>query len=121
MLANLKNGQLSKKPYIFQKKNIICSKILNILWDDGYILGYKIYSNKPYFFIIFLKYYKNNPCITRIHGFSKPSRRFYMSVKEIWKIENEVGLLILSTNKGVLPLKTCKRFNVGGELLVYLK
>lgn len=120
MYANLKNGQLSKKPFIFQKKTSICSKILNILWDEGYILGYKIYHNNPTCFIIFLKYYKFNPCINKINAISKPSRRVYLSIKDIWKIENELGLYILSTNKGILSLKNCKRLNVGGELLVYL-
>lgn len=120
MLANLKNGQLSKKTYILQKKTILCSKILNLLWDEGYILGYKIYSENSDFFIIFLKYYKNVPCINNIHGISKPSCRIYLSTKNIWKIENEIGLFILSTNKGILSSRTCKRFNIGGELLIYL-
>ena len=121
MLSNLKNGQLSKKPYIVQKKTVICSKILNILWDEGYILGYRLHRHNPKIFIIFLKYYKNNPCISQIHSISKPSRRLYMSIKDIWKVENETGLSILSTNKGVLSLKNCKRLNVGGEILVYVK
>ena len=120
MFANLKNGQLSKKPFIFQKKTTICSRILNILWDEGFILGYKIYSDNLDFFIVFLKYIKTKPCITYIRGISKPSNRIYLSIKGIWKIQSEPGLYILSTDKGVLSLKNCKRLNVGGELLVFL-
>ena len=120
MFSNLSNGQVSKKKIIFQKKTGICSKILNILWDEGYIMGYKIYCYDSKHFIVFLKYVKNEPCITNIRAISKPSHRVYLSTKDIWKIKNDSGLYIFSTNKGIMSLKGCKRLNAGGELLVYL-
>lgn len=120
MFSNLNNGQVSRKKIIFQKRTETCSKILNILWNEGYIMGYKIYCDDPKYFLVFLKYIKNKPCVANIHSISKPSYRVYLSVKDIWKIKNDSGLYIFSTNKGIMSLKNCKRLNSGGELLVYL-
>ena len=55
MFSKLKNSQLVKKPVVFQKKKKICAQILNILWDEGFILGYKTSSINPEMFEIFLK------------------------------------------------------------------
>ena len=120
MFSNLNNGQISKKKKIFQKRTETCSKVLNILWDEGYITGYKIYRDDSKYFLVFLKYMKTKPCVTNIHSISKPSHRVYLSTKDIWKIKNDSGLYIFSTNKGIMSLKNCKRLNAGGELLVYL-
>ena len=120
MFSNLNNGQISKKKTILQKKTVICSKVLNILWDEGYILGYKIYNYDPRYFIVFLKYVKNKPCITYICAISKPSHKVYLSIKDIWKIKNDSGLNIFSTHKGIMSSRNCKRLNLGGEFLVHL-
>ena len=121
MFANLKNGQTLKKSCILQRKTLICSKVLNLLWDEGFILGYKTYLKNPNLFIIFLKYDKNTPTIKKINSISKPSKRIYFSVKDIWKTESGVGLFIITTNKGIFSLNTCRRYNIGGEPLFYIQ
>ena len=52
MFANIQNGQIVNKSFILQKKTKLCSSFLNILWNEGYILGYKV---EKHFFKIFLK------------------------------------------------------------------
>lgn len=121
MLSNLKNGQLSKKVYITQKKKKICSEILNVLWDEGFILGYKNHPQISDALIIFLKYNRHEPCIKIIKSVSKPSNRLYFSVKQLWKIESSSGLIIFTTNKGVFTTKKCLQYNLGGEPLIFLK
>jgi small subunit ribosomal protein S8 len=120
MFATLKNGQLVKKASIFHKKKKLCSQVLNVLWDEGYILGYRTVNNNSNMFEIFLKYNQNLPSITNIKSISKPGKRVYLSAKQLWKLDSSTGLIILSTNKGVLSIDNCKRVNVGGEPLVYI-
>ena len=112
MVANIKNGQLSKKAYIYHKKTLLCQSVLNVIWDEGFILGYKIEQKK---LKIFLKYKNMKPSINSIKIISKPGLKVYYSTKQLWKIDSSKGLVILSTNKGFKSLNECKKHNLGGE------
>jgi small subunit ribosomal protein S8 len=118
MFIQLKNGQKAKKSLVKIAKKKFCIQFLNILWDEGYILGYNIEKSH---LNIFLRYNQGIPLIKQVQFISKPSKRVYFSLKEIWKIDANIGLLLLSTNKGVLSLNQSKKLKVGGEAFVILK
>jgi small subunit ribosomal protein S8 len=115
MFANIQNGQLAKKIFVVQKKKKICESVLNILWDGGFILGYKTVEEDPTKIKIYLKYYKNKPVIQTLKSVSKPGSRIYYSIKQIWKIDSNKTFLIISTNKGLKTLMECKKLKIGGE------
>nr|UDP55415.1 ribosomal protein S8 [Schizostauron trachyderma] len=115
MFANIKNGQLAKRSFIFQTKKSICESFLQILWNEGLILGYKTDKNNPNLLKIFLKYKHGKAVINSIKPVSKPSRRVYYSIKQIWKIDSNKHFLIISTNKGLKSLIDCKKLKIGGE------
>jgi len=121
MFANIQNGQLANKSFILQRNTKICSSFLNILWDEGYILGYKVDPLDEKTIKIFLKYKNNKPVITSLKALSKPGKRIYYNLKQLWKINTIEGLLIVSTNKGLLTLVECRKNNVGGEPFVIVK
>lgn len=121
MISNIKNGQLSKKPYIILKQTNkkICESVLNVLWDEGFILGYKntqFVSNN--YVKVFLKYKNGDPVINSIKVVSKPSLKIFFSLKNLWKFDTNQGTLILSTNKGVMSSTDCKKLRLGGQALV---
>lgn len=119
MLVKIKNGQVSKKPFILQKKSFFCIKFLNILWSEGLILGYKELNLK--ILKIFLKYKKNNtPAINNIRFLTKPSKRIYLNIKQLWKLDKSNYIVIVSTSKGLLTINECKQYNLGGEVLLSL-
>ena len=116
LLINIKNNQNINKSYIivFNSKSYI--NILNILWIENLISGYKILNK--YNLKIFLKYNNiNNSVIKNIKFLSKPGKRFYLSNKSIWKLKNSFKVIILTTSKGILTLKSCKKNKIGGEPL----
>jgi small subunit ribosomal protein S8 len=115
MFANIQNGQLAKKIFVIQKKKKICESVLNILWDGGFILGYKTIEEDPTKIKIYLKYYKGKPVIQTLKSVSKPGSRIYYSTKQIWKIDSNKTFLIISTNKGLKTLMECKKLKIGGE------
>lgn len=115
MCANIKNGQLAKKVFIVQTRKKICEAFLNILWDEGFILGYKISEKNSNKINIFLKYTDGRPTINSIKFISKPGRRIYYSKKQIWKIDSSKIFIILSTNRGLFSIVDCKKLNIGGE------
>lgn len=121
MVANIKNGQKSKKKYIFFPKKKTCALMLNILWSEGFILGYKIINKNSNVLKIFLKYKNEKTVIKYLTSITKPGKKIYCSSKQLWKISPNLGLLILSTNRGILTSKDCKKLNIGGELFFIVK
>jgi small subunit ribosomal protein S8 len=121
MFATIKNGLTVKKSFVLQPKKKICESILNILWDEGFILGYKISETNTKMLKIFLKYKNGNPAIHSLNSLSTPGLRVYFSVKHIWKIDTTNSLLILSTNKGFMSITECKKLKVGGEPFLLVK
>ena len=121
MFANIKNGQLAKRSYVHQKKKRVCELFLSILWNEGFIMGYKIESEKKGCLKVFLKYNENGkPSINSIKVISKPGRRIHYSLKQIWKINSSKTLIIFSTNQGLKTLPECKKLKLGGEPIIAL-
>jgi small subunit ribosomal protein S8 len=121
MFANIKNGQLAKRPFILQRRKKICESFLQILWDEGYITGYSIENNNPDKLRIGLKYQNNSPVITNIQVLSKPGNRVYWSARQLWQIDSGKTFIIVSTNKGLKTLLDCKKSNLGGEPILIIK
>jgi ribosomal protein S8 len=116
MFANIKNGQLAKRSFIYQKKNKFCESFLDILLDEGFIIGYKSAKEHEGYIKIFLKYFDNGkPSINNITLISKPGRRISYSIKQIWKIDSTKTFIIFSTNKGLKTISDCKKLRLGGE------
>jgi len=118
MFDAIKKGQVSKLNFVCVGRKKSCESFLQILWDEGFILGYTISSN---YLKIFLKYKTGKPVITSIKTVSKPNRRIYYSIKQIWKIDSTKSFIIFSTNKGFQSLNTCKKLGIGGEPYIIIK
>lgn len=115
MFITIKNGQLAKKSTIFHRRTKFCEAFLKILWDEGFISGYKVLIDQNQV-EVFLKYTKTGkPIISSIQFISKPSKRIYYSAKQLWKLESNKVFVIVSTSKGLLTITDCKKYKVGGE------
>jgi len=120
MFANIRNGQLSKRSFIYQTRKNICEAFLKILWQEGFILGYKIEQTNQNKLKIFLKYINGRPAINSLKIISKPGRRIYYSKKQIWKLDSSKAFIIFSTNKGLKTIVDCKKLGVGGEPFIVI-
>lgn len=122
LLSNIKNGQKSNKKSIVQKNSGLCNNVLNLLWNEGLISGYRTLNTNKNYLEIFLKYLNNNePAISNITNVSKPNKYIYYSIKTIWKFDVKLGTLVLSTNKGILTLEKSKKAKIGGKALFIIK
>jgi small subunit ribosomal protein S8 len=121
LFAQIKRGQEIRRLSLLHPKSKLCCKILDILWNEGYIVGYRTCPYSRVKLEVFLKYYKGKPVIGKITSVSKPNLRVRLCVKELWKLNNGLGLIILSTSKGVLSDKSSKKRNVGGEIFCIIK
>ncbi len=118
MLTNIRNGQLSKKKSVLIYYSKIKESILKILLNEGFIKNYVIKNNNK--ILVKLKYFLNNPVITKIKKISKPSLRIYKSYKNIPIIMSGLGICIISTSFGVLTDKEARRLKIGGEIICYV-
>lgn len=120
LLIKIKNGQIAKKNYICLPKNKLFLKILKIIYNEGYIKHYSI-SNDTNKVKVWLKYYNNIPTIKNLSFFPVKKNSIFLSLIKIWKIDSDLQLLILSTNKGFLSGKESKKYKVGGKLICIIE
>lgn len=119
--VNLKNSQISKRSFVYQPKTNLTVAFLNILWDEGFILGYKIDNLNSNWLKIFLKYKKGTPVINSIKFIYKPSRNISYSVSQLWKFDSKKSLIILTTSKGLMTIHECIKTRTGGKPLFVIK
>ena len=121
MFANVKNGQMAKKSVILESKTDICESFLKILWDEGFISGYRIFAQNTSKIEIFLKYSRTGkPAINSLKCLSRPGQRLYYSAKQIWKLDSSKTFIIFSTNQGLKTINECKKNRLGGEPLAVI-
>ena len=112
---------MAKKSIVTGPRKNICESFLKILWDEGFIAGYKISSQNTQMLNIFLSYTKNGtPVINSLKFLSKPSQRIYYSSKQIWKIDSSKTFIIFSTSLGLKSINECKKYKIGGEPLIII-
>ena len=120
LVARVKNGYLASKDFITSPTSRMRVEILDILKNEGYILGYTKFNNDNQIeqLSINLKYHSGQPVVSEIFVVSKPGRRVYSSADKIPVIKNGLGTLLLSTSKGILSDSDARKDNIGGELLL---
>ena len=119
MFTRIRNGQLRLLPKVEMPSSNFRLKILEILKSEGFISSYHIekIKNNKVSLTVDLKYYEGIPVIREIKRVSKPGRRVYSSATSIPRIQNGLGLAIISTNKGVMSDIEARKNNVGGEVI----
>ena len=118
MIARIKNAQLRNHKKVELPSSNFKVKILEILKSEGFIIDYKINkeTKKP-IVMINLKYHSGNPVISTIQRISKPGRRIFSSAESLPKINNGLGIAIISTPKGVMTDIDARKQKIGGEII----
>ena len=119
MLTRIRNAQMRKSSKVSTPGSQLRRNVLDVLQSEGYIRGYSTvdFDNGRSEFEIELKYYDGEPVIRDVERISRPGRRVYVSVKNIPRVANGLGVSILSTPKGVMSDAEARDQNVGGEVL----
>lgn len=119
MLTRIRNASRVSKKDVMIKASKICEGIASVLKEEGYVLDYdRIDDGNQGLIRVTLKYTAvGNPVISEIKRVSKPGCRVYSEVKELPKVLGGLGITIVSTSKGVMSDRVCRRENVSGELI----
>ena len=119
MITRIRNAQMRLLSNVIIPSSNFRGKILDVLKQEGYILDYKKVSNDKNIssFSVNLKYSNGSPVIREIKRISKPGRRIYAKATSIPKIQNGLGLAIISTSKGIMTDNDARIKNIGGEII----
>ncbi|SVC98186.1 uncharacterized protein METZ01_LOCUS351040 [marine metagenome] len=119
MLTRIRNAQLRALYNVKIPGSKFRAKILEVLKQEGYISNYKLLpdSKNKSSLLVDLKYYNGLPVIKEIKRVSRPGRRVYARAESIPKIQNGLGLAIVSTSMGIMSDSDARMKKVGGEII----
>ena len=118
MIARIKNSQARKHKSVKLPSSKFKIKIAEVLKIEGFIIDFKtIEKEKKSNMIISLKYNYGNPVINSIERISRPGRRIFSSAEGLPKINNGLGIAIVSTPKGVMTDIDARKQRVGDEII----
>jgi len=119
MLTRIRNALAIRRETVEMPSSVLKVDIARVLREEGFIEDYQVAGELPRKLLkIYLKYGPlDEKVINRLERVSKPGRRIYRSVNELGYVGNGLGIWIVSTNRGVLSDRECRRDNVGGEVI----
>ena len=118
MIARVKNAQARNHKKVDLPSSNFKSKIADILKNEGFIKDFKISSNENKNILsLELKYHSGSPVINNFERVSKPGRRIFSSADSLPKINNGLGIAIVSTPQGVMTDVDARKKKLGGEII----
>ena len=119
MITRIRNAQLRTLHNVKIPSSKYRAKILDVLKQEGYISNYKLLpvTKNKNSLVVDLKYYNGLPVIKEIKRISRPGRRVYAKADTIPKIQNGLGLAIVSTSMGIMSDSDARMKKVGGEII----
>jgi small subunit ribosomal protein S8 len=119
MFTRIRNAVQAQKKTVTIPASKLKKEITRILFENNFITKYAFVDDGGQGEIkILLRY--NDELVNAIQGIEKvstPGRRLYTGVKDMPKVLNGMGINIVSTSKGVMTDRECRKINVGGELI----
>jgi small subunit ribosomal protein S8 len=121
MLTRVRNAVHIKAEKVDMPISKMKLEIAKILKEEGFIRAYKILKDRRQGILrVIPKYIDNASVISGLKRISKPGRRVYVGSGEIPKVMAGLGVAILTTSKGVMSDKSCRRDSVGGEVICHV-
>ena len=121
MLTRIRNGQSANKSEVTMPSSKLKQQIANLLKDEGYVSKVETSSadNKPKL-TVSLKYFEGKSVIEELKRVSRPGLRIYKNAEELPKINNGLGIAVISTSKGLMTDRAARKAGVGGEVICYV-
>ena len=115
-LIQLKNESSLRKKFVNLRLNLQYLNVMEFLYREGFIQSAKFDSSCIHY-VIYLRFFEQQPLINKLKIFSAPSKKCFISFRELALIPNKKLFLLLTTNKGLLTYLQCKKLKIGGKLL----
>lgn len=117
MLTRIRNAQRANKSAVSMPSSKLKVSIAKLLMDEGYIASADVEGDKKPTLNIGLKYYEGKPVIEDIKRVSRPGLRIYKGKDDLPRVKQGLGILIVSTNKGIMTDRAARSAGLGGEVI----
>jgi len=117
MLTRIRNAQRANKSAVSMPASKLKLAISKLLMDEGYIASSEVDGEKKPTLNIGLKYFEGKPVIDDIRRVSRPGLRIYKGKDELQRVKQGLGILIVSTNKGIMTDRAARSAGLGGEII----
>ena len=118
MLTRIRNGQTASKAQVSMPSSKLKCAIAQVLKDEGYITDYAAEAaDGKRVLTITLKYHNGKPVIDKIQRSSRPGLRLYKGKDDLPRVQNGLGVAIISTSHGVMSDRQARAAGEGGEVL----
>jgi len=122
MLTRIRNANTAFHGKVDMPSSKVKVEIVRILKEEGFIKNYQVIDNgKQGLVRVYLKYGpQHEKVITGLKRISKPGLRIYAKADQVPSVLGGLGIAILSTPRGVMTDKECRRNRIGGEVLCHI-
>jgi small subunit ribosomal protein S8 len=121
MLTRIRNGQVRGQVTITMPVSKQKLAIANLLKDEGYLADVSVQGEGPKAeLVIKLKYHRGKPVIEYLKRVSRPGLRIYRGKDELPKVWGGLGIVVVSTSRGVMTDRAARAAGHGGEILAYV-
>ena len=116
MLARIRNAQAVGKPAVSFPNSRMKRELLDVLLQEGYIGSYSV-SESGRDIEMTIKYHASRPVIEMLRRISRPGLRRYVGAKSIPRVQNGLGIAVISTSRGLMSDVRARKEGLGGEIL----
>lgn len=117
MLTRIRNAQRANKSAVSMPASKLKLAIAKLLLDEGYVSSAEVDGEQKPTLNIGLKYYEGKPVIEEIRRVSRPGLRIYKGKDELTRVKQGLGILVVSTNKGIMTDRAARSAGLGGEII----
>lgn len=122
MITRIRNAFRANHKIVQIPASNIKKNVAHLLYEEGYIKGYKYTpDNKQGLIEVHLKYTNDGESVIKgLRRFSKPGLRQYAASDAMPRVQSGLGIAVISTNRGIMTDRKARKENVGGEILFYV-
>lgn len=122
MLTRIRNANTALLEIVDVPSSRVKLELARLLKDEGFIKTFEVVVGKPRDMIrIALKYSSDRSrVINGLQRVSRPGLRIYSPKGEIPKCMGGLGLVVMSTPRGIMSGKQARRMGCGGEVMAFV-
>jgi len=118
MLTRIRNGYAVRSVTVSMPSSGVKEAVGRVLQEEGFIDGSTVTEeNGKKTLTVSLRYFEGDPVIKQLQRVSRPGKRVYCHSSEIPAVNNGLGVVVVSTSKGIMTGRQAKASGTGGELI----
>ena len=117
MFTRIRNAQMARKETVEMPSSRVKLAVAELLKQEGYVGAFEVSGEQKKTLTIELRYFEGQPVIETIKRVSTPGLRIYKQANDIPKVKDGLGVMVVSTSKGIMTDRDARKANIGGELI----